>query len=343
MLKKILKGLGLILLGLIIWYFPFILYGIRQGYEQLQIVWNTQDYDTFLEKSDYPDSLKVMFREKLEMTHRIRRFAIDSLGLKDSKSYTKIYDQKNQPLMWTVSASAPYQLKAKEWNYAFLGNMPYKGFFDSTRANRLVANLKEEGYDVQIYNPAGWSTLGWLNDPLLSNMLYWSEGNLASLLIHEMTHSTIWVTGSVSLNENLADFIGDQGAILYLKHRFGNQSEEIRSYLKGDQDYQKFYRHMLDGARQLDSLYQTYQEEWPEEKKAKLKKEFIEEIVNRLDTLGLENEERFLRRFRKRPPNNAYFMAYRRYREKQNEFEEEYRRDFDSNLRKYIAYLKEKY
>ncbi len=343
MLKKILKGLGLVLLGLTLWYFPLIVYGIRQGYGQLQIVWNTQDFDTFLEKSQYPDSLKAIFQEKLDITHRIRRFAIDSLGLHDSKSYTTIYDQQNRPLMWTVSASAPFKLEAKEWNYAFLGNMPYKGYFDSTLAHNLVAELEKEGYDTQIYNPAGWSTLGWFQDPLLSNMLYWSEGNLASLLIHEMTHSTIWVTGSVALNENLADFIGDQGAILYLKHRFGNHSEKIRSYLKRDIDYQKFYLHMLTGAQKLDSLYQTFEEDWPQEKKAKLKKNFIEEIVNRLDTLGLENEARFLKRFREKPPNNAYFMAYRRYREKQNEFEEEYRRDFDSNLRKYIAYLKEKY
>ena len=85
--------------------------------------------------------------------------------------------------------------------------MPYKGYFDSTKAYNLVRDLKAEGYDVNIYNPAAWSTLGWFNDPILSSMLYWSEGGLASLIIHEMTHATIWISGDVEYNENLADFM----------------------------------------------------------------------------------------------------------------------------------------
>ncbi len=43
-------------------------------------------------------------------------------------------------------------------------------------------------------------------------MLNRSEGDLANLIIHEMSHATIFVKDSVDFNENLATFIGDRGA-----------------------------------------------------------------------------------------------------------------------------------
>jgi predicted aminopeptidase len=56
--------------------------------------------------------------------------------------------------------------------------------------------------------------LGWFTDPILSKMLMRSEGDLANLIIHEMSHATIFVKDSIEFNENLATFIGDRGAEL---------------------------------------------------------------------------------------------------------------------------------
>jgi hypothetical protein len=42
-------------------------------------------------------------------------------------------------------------------------------------------------------------------------------------------------------------------------------------------------------------------------------------------------------------PNNAFFMSYIRYRAKQNQFEEEFTTKFNSDFRKYLAYLKKTY
>ena len=221
--------------------------------------------------------------------------------------------------------------------------MPYKGYFDSTKAYNLVRDLKAEGYDVNIYNPAAWSTLGWFNDPILSSMLYWSEGGLASLIIHEMTHATIWISGDVEYNENLADFIGDQGALMFLEHKYGKDTELYQNYAKSDQDAEKFYQHVLQGSQKLESLYESFTQEDKLEHKRDKKDQMIQKIVQSLDTITFKNPEKYNKYFAERLPNNAYFMLFRRYRGSQNQFEEEFEQKFEANFKKYLAYLKKKY
>lgn len=340
MRKKIFRGILILLLILVIAYFNLIVYGIRQGIGQMNILWNTQSPEEFLEKSAYPDSVKTYFKTKLALIKDIKRFAVDSLGLEDNGNYERIFDQQGKPLLWAVTASQAYALEPYTWNYGPFGRMPYKGYFDSTLAYGLVKELEAKDLDVDIYNPAAWSTLGWFRDPILSDMLYWSEGGLASLIIHEMTHGTIWIKGNIDYNENLADFIGDEGAKIYLTQKYGKDSEQYQYYTTAPADGSKFYQHILRGAEKLDSLYQGFSENYPEKKKKADKTALITEIVQSLDTVTFQNPARYKSVFEDGLPNNAFFMAYRRYRGKQENLNNDYETKFKGNLRKYIAYLK---
>lgn len=327
----------------IILYFHLLVYGIQQGIGQMNLIWNAQSFKEFLEKGEYSDSVKKVHREKLALIREIKQFAIDSLGLKASKSYTSIYDQKGKPILWAVTACQPYQLEAKEWHYGPLGKMPYKGFFDSTKTKNLVTSLKNEGYDVNVYEPAAWSTLGWFRDPILSSMLDWSEGDLASLIIHEMTHSTIWISGNVEYNENLADFVGDNGALLFLERKYGKHSDVYQKYIHKEEDTQKFYSHILKGAQRLDSLYRRFTPEDSKKEKEAKKQKLIREIMQSMQQVSFFNKDKYQNLFQKGTPNNAYFMAFLRYRSKQNDFEQEFKQRFHANFQKYLAYLKKKY
>ena len=189
--------------------------------------------------------------------------------------------------MWVVLAAEAYQLKPKEWKFPIIGTVPYKGFFNKQKAINLKKELESEGYDVIIRNPGGWSTLGWFTDPILSKMLNRSEGDLANLIIHEMSHSTIFVKDSINFNENLATFIGDRGTEKFLIHKFGIHSKEYITYIEEDEDYLKYVNHMLGGAKQLDSLYATMKESDPIDQKKSIKKRVIEKIVLSMDTLSL--------------------------------------------------------
>ena len=338
-LKRVLLGLAVIISFLIIAYWELIIYGVRQGRGQLNIVWNAEPAENFLNDPQFPDSLK----SKLRLINEVRKYAIDSLGLKDTENYKTLYDQKGEEIMWVVTASEPFRLKAKEWTFPILGAVPYKGFFDKDLALALREELQKEGWDVSIRNPGGWSTLGWFTDPILSKMLERSEGDLANLIIHEMSHSTIFVKDSIDFNENLATFIGDRGAEMFLIDKYGADSKQYRTYLNEDEDYLKFSEHMLRASEKLDSLYSGMREEMPLEEKKQQKEKLIRAIVDNLDTLTLTTDNKPSARYQTRLPNNAYFMNFRRYQSRQYSFWEEYKIKFNSDLKAYIRYLSEEH
>jgi predicted aminopeptidase len=339
MIRKIFIGILLVLVVLVIWQWALVLYGVEQGIGQAKIIWNARPVEEMLKDSQFPDSLKA----KLRLIQEIRKFAIDSLGLKDTKNYRTVYDQKGKEVMWVVMAAEAFRLKPKLWDFPIVGTVPYRGYFDKDEALAEGKELKREGFDVSIRNPGGWSTLGWFTDPILSGMLDRNEGDLASLIIHEMLHATVWVKDSVDFNENLASFIGDTAAYEFLTYKFGKNSVKYNAYLNEDRNYRKFSAHMLRGALALDSLYQTMKASEPIEKKRESKESFIRRIVRSLDTLTLHGTKKPSARFIDHLPNNAYFMSFRHYESKLSTFRIEMNEKFPGNLKQYVRYLAQKF
>lgn len=337
MRKKIFLGVVLVLVALILWNWSLVSYGARQGYGQVKIVLQAKPIEEFLADPDFPDSLK----EKLRLIQEIRKYAIDSLGLKDTKNYSTLYDQRGEEIMWVVQACEPFELKTKTWDFPVVGSLPYKGFFEKQKSLDEAERLKKEGYDVSIRNPGGWSTLGWFTDPILSGMLKRNEGDLASLIIHEMVHATIFVKDNVDFNENLASFIGDTSAYYFLAARYGKDSKQLTQYMQEDQDYRRYSRHILRGTQSLDSLYKTLQADESVETKYEKKQAMITRIMDSSDTLSLFQPRSASKRTRL--PNNTYFMSYHLYQAKQDNFKQELDEKFGGDLKKYIEYLSEKH
>lgn len=337
--RRVLLALFVIITVLVIVYWDLVSYGFRQGKGQFIIIWNAKPVEEVLKDQSFPDSLKT----KLYLIEKVRKYAIDSLGLKDTENYKTLYDQKGEEIMWVVTACEPFSFRPKEWEFPILGAVPYKGFFSKEKAFTLRNELDKEGWDTSIRNPGGWSTLGWFTDPILSNMLERTEGDLANLIIHEMVHSTIFVKDSVDFNENLATFIGDRGAERFLISAYGIESTEYKTYVNEDQDFTKYSEHMLRGSELLDSLYRSMADEMPIDQKKRLKEESIRRIVHSLDTLTLTINLKPSDRFKERLPNNTYFMNMKRYQSKQDIFWDELKNDFNGNLRGYISYLSEKH
>lgn len=305
---------------------------------QLNIVWNARPITEVLNDPTFPDSLKV----KLRIVDEIKKFALDSLGLKDSENYQTVYDQKGEELMWVVTACEPYRLKPKTWDFPVIGTVPYKGFFDKEIAIKETKKLQDEGWDVGIRNPGGWSTLGWFTDPILSGMLERNEGDLASLIIHEMVHATLFIKDSVEFNENLASFIGDSAAYDFLASKYGRHSSEYLTYVDEVDDYTRYSQHLLRGSNLLDSLYNTWSSSDTEVIKQKKKEALISKIVNEMDTLTLR-QFKIPKRFHEKLPNNDYFLAYRRYQSKQGNFKLELITQYNGNLREMIRDYKSRF
>ncbi|MEP2770727.1 MAG: aminopeptidase [Fulvivirga sp.] len=326
-----------ILIALIFHNASLISYGVGQAVGQLKIVWNAQPIEKYLQQESVPDSL----RQKLVFIEKVRHYAVNELGLNDSENYTTIYDQKGEPLLWVVTGCKPFSFEAKQWKFPVLGSVPYKGFFDLDKASKELARVKDEGYDAGIRTVGGWSTLGWFNDPILSNMLHRSNGSLANLIIHELVHSTVFVKDSVEFNENLASFIADKGAIAFMKNKYGESSDEYTAYLKELNDEKVYVDHILRGVEQLESLYLSINDRPMEEKEEK-KRSLIENIMQSTDTLSLYNNN-FLTFVKGQVPNNTYFMSFMRYRSKQDQLDSIYSKRYNARVKPFVDYLKNKH
>jgi len=340
---KLLKRLFIIFVVLIFvlltYHYELVIYGVSQAKGQLHIIWNAKPIEEILDDPNFPDSLKV----NLRLIHDIKAFAFDSLGINHSDNYSKVYDQKGKELMFVVTACNPYMLEPKQWSFPLIGTFSYKGFFDLKKAKSLAHQLNEEGLDVNIRTAGGWSTLGWFEDPILSNMLADSEAEFTETIIHELTHGTLFVKDSLRFNENLATFIGIKGTERYLKNKYGGMSEKLMTYQKNWEDKHKLSRHILSGSMYLDSIYQSLKEVKNEQILENAKQEAIDLIIQSIDTLSLDNKEKYLKYYSKNRPNNTLFMSYLRYRGDYEVLEEELVKRYEGDIRQLLDDYKKKY
>lgn len=338
--KKLFRGFLLFIAVMILWNLKLVLYGINQLQGQLHIVQNAKPIEEVLKNK----KLKENYKRKLLLIQEIKKFAVDSLGLKNSDNYSTFYDQQSKPVLWVLTGCEPFSLKAYEWHFPFLGNVSYKGFFKKEKGEKELKNLLKEGFDTDLSTTSGWSTLGWFKDPVLSNFLKRPDGVLAETIIHELTHATIYLKSSVDYNENLATFVGENGTELFLQNKFGRESKELIEYAHYKADEEIYSNHLLNGAKRLDSLYQTFiNNEVPFNEMLFRKYKLISYIMLESNKLPLHRKDIYRFNFGKEPlPNNTFFMAYLRYRKNQNDFSQELKVKFNNNLPGFISDLKAK-
>lgn len=318
-------------------YSDLLIYGIRQGIGQLEIVYNARPVEEVLSDESVDDET----RNKLRIVEKVRKYAVDRLNLNDTKNYTEVYDQKGKPILWVVTACSPYQFKPFEWKFPIVGTVPYKGYFNEDLAKKEAKALSEKGLDVNIRTVGGWSTLGWFKDPILSEMLMRDHGDLANLIIHELVHATIFVKDSVEFNENLASFIADKGTEQYLKENYDINDSLSIEYYNNKNDQRAFVSHILRGYKLLDSLYVSIVD-LPLDAKQQFKDEYIDSIMTVMDTISF-NDPTYLKNIHGYHPNNAYFMSFKRYNAKQDALDSIYTLQFDGNLINFVEYLKNKH
>lgn len=344
MKKKIFYTLLFIISLLVWWQYELVSYGLMQAQGQFKILFTAKPISEVLADKNFPDSLKA----KLLLIREIKKFAIDSLGIRPSGSYEEFYDQQGKPILWTLTACEPFRLVAKEWSFPLIGSFSYKGFFNYQKLEKEEQELKQQGFDTEIDEVSAWSTLGYLNDPVLSSMLRRGTGSLANLIIHELTHGTLFIKDDLTYNENLANFVGNEGAIRFLKYKHGENSIELKKYLAARSDRQILNDFLLKSAKRLDSLYKTYDSVAVGEpdgefaKKKSQKDLFIKNMISSLDTVRFQGDS-YSDYFKDYTPNNAFFIGFLTYNEKQNMFEQEFKQKFGNDFKSYMNYLKEKY
>lgn len=295
-----------------------IRYGWQQAKGQFKIMYNAEAVENFLKSEQFPDSLKA----KILLVQDVKAFAKNTLGFKPDGQYTKIFDQAGKESMWVVTAALPYQMKNYEWRFPILGKVSYKGFFIQEEATKLAAKLKKQGYDVRVRTAGAWSTLGWLNDPLLSNVLGYPEGRLAELILHELTHDEIFIADSIDFNENLASFFGQEFTKLYFQETESHYQEEYEKYLRGLKIRNQLNQYISNYLPKFDSLYHKI-EPYSITEKENFKFDFFNQFKSDL------NQQDFFVHFNSDyiisndDFNNAYLLSFKRYSGHQQLLEQE--------------------
>jgi predicted aminopeptidase len=260
-------------------------------------------------ESEADDSEAEKNRRFVEQVQDIRRYAKEELGLNLGKNYTRYVKIDRDYLAAVVSACAADSFTRHEWKYPVVGSLPYKGFFKVEDARKEREKLEKKGLDVWIRGVDAFSTLGWFRDPLYSYMRDYSPDRLAGLIIHESLHATVFIKGQPQFNEELAEFIGSEGARMYTESRY--HSDEYRNMLAGETDNRCYVTFLQGLIRELNELYES-------EKSAGEKLSEKEKIIGAAkERFAAEYESLFsgegYRGFSELPVNNAYLELYRLY------------------------------
>jgi predicted aminopeptidase len=87
------------------------------------------------------------------------------------------------------------------------------------------------------------------------NLLKGSTADLVETILHEMTHTTLYLKGQGEFNEGLAGLVGKVGAVRFLEETYGPSDPltiEAKKNLEDERIFSAFLSHFLE---ELDELY----------------------------------------------------------------------------------------
>ncbi len=226
-------------------------YLTRQAAGQARILLNLRSIDGLLADPAVPESS----RRKLLFVREVKAFGEREMGLMPSANYEDYYDTTGRPITYIVTACAKDSFRPHTWWFPIVGEVPYKGFFSRDDAVAEARALATAGLDVSLGTAAAYSTLGYFPDPVLSTMLDFPEEELASLLLHELTHGTVYLPGGTDFNEGLASFTGWQGALEFARARRGTGSELYQRTVEAFARAEQRDARGLELHRRLERLY----------------------------------------------------------------------------------------
>lgn len=303
---------------------PF--YIARAGYEEAKILSRRTPIEEVIEdpRTD-PET-----RAKLELVLQARDFSHGALGLAAAKNYTTYSRLDRDTLALVLSAAPSDRLVPYTWWFPIVGRVPYKGFFSLKSAEKAAEKLRKKGYDTYIRPTSAFSTLGWFSDPVLSTMLRYDDVGLFATIVHELTHSTLFIPSQVAFNESFANFVGDRGAVEYFCKLEGEEGQRCIAAKTQWQDDLLYSRYLGRLVPDLEEIYART--DLPREERLRLR----EEVYAR-------NQEEFLtefgdqlspgyRRLIERPLNNASLIGIRLYYDRLHLFDAALQR-LDNDMR----------
>jgi predicted aminopeptidase len=215
--------------------------------------------------------------------------------------------------------------------------MPYLGFFDLESANEERDRLLKERLDVSLSIADAYSTLGWFQDPVTLNLIEGSTPDLVETILHEMTHTTLYLKGQGAFNEGLAVLVGKVGAFLLLQDVFGPShpfTEQAKGSIEDERLFSRFLAALMDKLEQLYNSPITYQE------KLARREEVFAGSLEEFKHIRKRFKTNHFVHFGERPLNNAYILSVGLYHRNFDLFEAILERNGDS-IRAMLLFFKD--
>jgi predicted aminopeptidase len=234
----------------------------------------------------------------------LRRYAAERLQLRPGSNYTGYCAGDPDAVAHVVVGSERTRFEPYTWWFPIAGKVPYKSHFARARAEAEAAELEADCYDAYVGRVTAYSTLGILRDPVTTPMLREGLVWFVEVLFHEMAHARLYVRGQTDFNEQLASFVGRQGALEYLRSRYGHEPAMMAEAARHFSRREQLDTRVLASIGALDVLYAA---ELPEA-----------EVLRRRELVFSALELELGALYPERPAaewtmNNARLLQWRRY------------------------------
>lgn len=298
-------------------------YLISSGYDHMAMLSGRVPIKQALES----EMLNVEQKQKIKISQEARTFSFSELGLKKSDNYSHFVQLDRPYITYAVMAAYKWKFKPFLWDFPFIGKAPYKGYYNEKSAKAEAEEMKNKDFDVYVRGVSAYSTLGKLNDPLLSSMLAYKEHDLVNTVIHELVHSTLFIKDNIDFNERLAVFVAAKGTEIFYAQREGANSATLQ-LIKDENEDDRLFSEFI--TAELDQLTKWYENFVPEKSLSadqlenRRQQRFSEIRINFKQKLKEKLKTKSYLRFAEGEFNNARLSNYHTYMKDLNDFEKVY-------------------
>lgn len=310
-------------------------YLTEQSVGQVKLQWSGEDNEKLLRDPKVSDEIK----HKIMLVGEYKKFFYHYFSKKPTRIYSKTTMLENKAVTYLVIASPHTKIEAHEFEFPIMGSFPYLGFFKKDSAKKFAKKLEKEENLVTYVRPVlAYSTLGYLEDRILSSFFEYDDLELAELVFHELFHTIFFVKDDVDLNENLANLYGKE-----LLQEFFKDRPELKSYLAREEKKEKLSQRVVELISILQTEFAKLGGFITNEKADELTERFVTEVFkpdlkalcHKLE-LGDDDCE-FKHKW-----NQASFAAFLTYEEEQD-FLNKLKKSQNLDLKAFLGWLRSEY
>jgi len=308
-------------------------YLAKLGWGQAKIVRHSRPVEHVLNDPSVDEST----REKIRLVIEAKTYGEEHIGLAKTSNFSRFYPVEGPCLLYVVSASRKDRLESYQWWFPITGRVTTKGFFSRRDAIREREKLERKGLDVFVQGAQAYSTLGWFKDPIFSTMLNRDSAMVVNVVIHELTHATVFFKNQLDFNEQIATFVGGQGAVDFAGAVFGEGSlpqKQAVGFLEDGVLFAEFMKNVYQG------LHDLYARPVSLEMKLRDREVFFLQAKEEFEALRRHFKTDFYLGFETLELNNAVVLALGRYVANIEQIQKVYEK-LGRDLRRTVVFFKE--